>query len=511
VSKVFLSSTGKDLAEYREAAVEVCNRLQLVPIAMEYFEAMGAGATKGSKEKLDEADVYAGIFAHRYGYIEAGEEASVTEVEFDYAGERGIERLCFLVDARYPWPPDMVDYENYARVQALRQRVNQTVIRAEFKTVDDFRAKFLQALVEWQRRHGLSGGPQAPAEGKRKDAVVLAAPRASLMVGRGAEMAELKKRLGAAQDAVAQPLTIVRGWPGVGKTTLVTSLAYDKEVAAHFEDGMLWAALGEQADVPAELSSWAVRLGLPQREVAPLDRLIGMVRNALHGRRMLLIVDDVWQTRDAIPFKQAAGAGCSLLMTTRFSAIAQDLAGTPEDIYRLGVLSEEGALDLLRRLAPTVARDCSVEARELLEHIEYLPLAVRVAGRLLEAEARLGGDVRPLMQELKGSYRLLESVAPDDRFDARSGTTPTIQLLLERSTARLDEPTRQRFAMLGAFAPKPATFDFEAIRFVWETQDAMPTIRTLVDHGLLEPIPAEGRFQMHAILVMHARRLLEEM
>jgi hypothetical protein len=105
----------------------------------------------------------------------------------------------------------------------------------------------------------------------------------------------------------------------------------------------------------------------------------------------------------------------------------------------------------------------------------------------------------------------LESVVPDDRFDARSGTTPTIQLLLERSTARLDEPTRQRFAMLGAFAPKPATFDFEAIRFVWETQDAMPTIRTLVDHGLLEPIPAEGRFQMHAILVMHARRLLEEM
>src|SRR5688572_17268689 len=88
MAKVIISSTGLDLQEYRDAAIEICLKLQLLPIAMEYFEVMGAGATEGSKRKLAEADAYVGIFAHRYGYIESGYDKSVTEIEFDYAGKR---------------------------------------------------------------------------------------------------------------------------------------------------------------------------------------------------------------------------------------------------------------------------------------------------------------------------------------------------------------------------------------------------------------------------------------
>ena len=53
---------------------------------MEFFEAMGVGATEGSKQKLDTADLCVGIFAHRYGYREEGYEQSVIEIEFDHAG-----------------------------------------------------------------------------------------------------------------------------------------------------------------------------------------------------------------------------------------------------------------------------------------------------------------------------------------------------------------------------------------------------------------------------------------
>ena len=66
---------------------------------MEQFEAMGVGATSGSLHKLDEAHVYVGIFANRgrHGYIEEGGcDRSVTELEFDYAETRGLDRLCFL-------------------------------------------------------------------------------------------------------------------------------------------------------------------------------------------------------------------------------------------------------------------------------------------------------------------------------------------------------------------------------------------------------------------------------
>ena len=92
---VFISSTSKDLLEYRQAAIDVCNRLQFVPIGMEFFNAMGPGATEGSKQRIMQSDVYVGIFAYRYGYVEAGYAESVTEIEFQFAGERNIDRLVF--------------------------------------------------------------------------------------------------------------------------------------------------------------------------------------------------------------------------------------------------------------------------------------------------------------------------------------------------------------------------------------------------------------------------------
>jgi hypothetical protein len=80
---------------------------------------------------------------------------------------------------------------------------------------------------------------------------------------------------------------------------------------------------------------------------------------------------------------------------------------------------------------------------------------------------------------------------------------------LAQSTDRLGEEDRDRFALLGAFAPKPATFSVDALESVWEASDPVPTITTLVQRGLLEPIGGR-RFQLHALLVAHARSLLEE-
>jgi hypothetical protein len=86
---------------------------------------------------------------------------------------------------------------------------------------------------------------------------------------------------------------------------------------------------------------------------------------------------------------------------------------------------------------------------------------------------------------------------------------PTVQALLQKSTDALDHLTRDCFACLGPFAPKPATFDLEALRFVWKMEDPLPIIRKLLGHGLLEPVGA-GQFQMHELLVAHARSLMEQ-
>ena len=223
----FISSTGKDLADYRAAAIEICNRLHLVPIAMEYFESMGLGATQGSKQQLDKADVYVGIFGYRYGYIEDGYDLAVTEIEFHYAGERGIDRLNFMVSPDYPWPPELIEYGKQEQLNAFKDKINK-LIRNEFTTVEDFKVKLMQSLVAWKAQH--ADDTNTARDDNSKHAVSFTAPpRPTLIVGRENDTAALKARLGVS-DGEKPALTIIRGWPGVGKTTLVTSIAYDQGV-----------------------------------------------------------------------------------------------------------------------------------------------------------------------------------------------------------------------------------------------------------------------------------------
>ena len=506
-ARVFLSSTSRDLGEYREAGIAVCNRLRLTPIGMEFFGAMSAGASEASKQRLADSDLYVGVFAHRYGYVEDGYESSVTEIEFDYAGELGIDRLCFLVDPDYPWPVADVEQPRYREVKAFKSKVERESVRELFTTVDDFEKKLLGSLVDWRRSHGERPPPEADgtAPGSKPPATTPPAP--ALLIGREGELQAVK---GSLQDPSGTQSTIIRGWPGVGKTTFVTALAHDPDILESFPDGILWASLGEAPDALGELTRWARALGADLGSGTSLDDAMARVRALLQDKRALLIVDDVWEADAAQPFR-IGGPECRTLVTTRFGDVASALAVTPEAIVVLDRLSDDDGLRLLEQLTPSVAGRDPEACRRLVADLEGLPLALRVAGRLLEREHAAGFDVDELLGTLGSSAAILRETAPDDRFDPRTGTTPTIDLLLRQSTDRLDPEARRQFAFLGGMAAKPATFSLEAMQAVWRVDDPKPVVRELVDRGLLEPIPSRGRFWLHAVLVMHALELLEEM
>jgi hypothetical protein len=247
--------------------------------------------------------------------------------------------------------------------------------------------------------------------------------------------------------------------------------------------------------------------GEPDRP-SSIEYISAQLTSALRHRRMLLIVDDVWQIEHAQPFR-VGGQFCAMIMTTRLNDVAVGLSATAGDIYRLPVLSQAAALELLGKLTPETVTEYPDDARELMDSLEGLPLAIQVAGRLLHTEAHLGWGVRELLAELRTGTRLLQAQVPGDMLDGRNTPSPTVAALLKRSTDLLDLEIRRRFAYLGLFAPKPATFDLEAMAILWDVDDPRPAARVLVNRGLLEPI-AGGRFQMHALLVIHARALLEQ-
>jgi hypothetical protein len=221
---------------------------------------------------------------------------------------------------------------------------------------------------------------------------------------------------------------------------------------------------------------------------------------------MLLVVDDVWDVAQAVPFLQAGNNGqCALLMTTRLPHVADEIAKDPQRVYTLPVLAEESALLLLHHLIPTVVEQHQDLSHELAHDLEYLPLSLHVASRLLRRYTELGLDIVNSINEIRRGGIMRESVPAD--MAMAFGSRLSLQTLLERSTNRLDEHTRECFAFLGAFAPEPAIFDLAATQAVWQVPDAKPIVRKLVGLGLLEPI-GNRRFQMHALLVQLARTFL---
>jgi DNA-binding SARP family transcriptional activator len=333
-------------------------------------------------------------------------------------------------------------------------------------------------------------------------------PLPSLVIGRDDALKEIKRRSGIPGSEM-HAATVIQGWPGVGKSTTVAMLAHDPEVAQQFPDGILWASLGENPSIIGELSAWADALKLNEPGKAhKIEEISAQLTAALREKRVLLIVDDVWQAEHAKPFR-VGGQMCGLVITSRLNDVASALAPTAFDLYRLPVLTDAAAFELLGKLAPETTAEYPDEARELVHDLEGLPLAIHVAGRLLHSEARLGWGIKELLVELGTGVGLLQAQAPSEMISTGPNPSPTVAALLKRSTDALDAETRLRFAYLGLFAPKPATFDLEAMSVAWELADPKPIARLLVNRGLLEPI-SRGRFQMHAVLVLHARSLLQQ-
>jgi hypothetical protein len=393
---------------------------------------------------------------------------------------------------------------NGQRAEALRQYQEcAEILNAELLTppedeTTDLYNRILDNLISRRSEEAITSPPPNS----------VLPPLPGLVVGREIALNEIKHRLGV-NGGDSRPTTVIQGWPGVGKSTTVASLAHDAQISQHFPDGVLWTSLGEAPNLLMALATWAevYRLSDPGRP-SRIEELSMLLTAALRDKRVLLIVDDIWQAEHAQPFR-VGGHTCAMVMTTRLNDVASSLAPTATDIYRLPVLAEVAALELLGKLAPEAVANHPETALELVRDLEGLPLAINVAGKLLHTEVQLGWGISNLLEELRGAS-LLHAQAPSDMIGVRQDTSPTIAALLKRSTDTLDTTTRERFALLSLFVPKPAAFDLQAIAVAWDSSDPRPTIRLLINRGLLEPVSG-GRFQMHALLVLHARSLLQEM
>ncbi|MBY4951693.1 DUF4062 domain-containing protein [Pantoea sp. DY-17] len=87
--QIFVSSTFTDLIEERQAAVSAILKAGHIPAGMELFTAADRSQMDIIKNWIDESDIYMLILGGRYGSIEPTTGKSYTELEYDYAVEKG--------------------------------------------------------------------------------------------------------------------------------------------------------------------------------------------------------------------------------------------------------------------------------------------------------------------------------------------------------------------------------------------------------------------------------------
>ena len=150
---VMISSTVYDLPDYRSMVKDACLRTDTFPNMMEQLPALDSNAIEVSLAMVDEADLYIGIFAYRYGEIAEGHDISITEMEYNRAVERGIPILIFFISDEVPVKFKDIDKGEAAeKLARLKAELKKNNVVAFFESPKDLRGLVINSLGEVKNR-----------------------------------------------------------------------------------------------------------------------------------------------------------------------------------------------------------------------------------------------------------------------------------------------------------------------------------------------------------------------
>jgi tetratricopeptide (TPR) repeat protein len=296
--------------------------------------------------------------------------------------------------------------------------------------------------------------------------------------GREAEIAEL---LVALEDA-SLSISGLQGMGGVGKTVLALKLA--EKIEERYPDGQFYLDLrggSPQPLTPPEAMAHVIHSYHPGTKLPESEaELRGIYLSVLHGQRVLLLMDDARDKKQAEPL--IPPAGCRLLVTSRQYFTLPGLFAKSLDC-----LLPEDACKLLLNIAPRIGE----LAGDIAQLCGHLPFALRLAASAI-AERR---NIRPTdyTRQLADAQKRLE----------------LIDASLSLSYEILSKEQQQRWRMLAVF---PDSFDEAAAAAVWETEGekGRDTLTELLAFSLVEWNETAERYRLHDLARVFADSRMSE-
>lgn len=241
MATIYLSSTEEDLKEYRRVVDETLRKIGHDLKAMEDYVAADQRPVEKCLKDVEEADIYVGLFAFRYGYIppmqhQNADGVSISEMEYRHARGHGKPCLAFLATKGCGIHLDYVDActgngDRGERIKALREHLMTENLASPFSAPHELSTLVLAAVTKHLDEHKQPesatnrkpGGPPAitwdiETQGSPYPGLFPFTRRyAPVSFGRGREICEILDRLREPEGR----FLLISGASGSGKSSLV--------------------------------------------------------------------------------------------------------------------------------------------------------------------------------------------------------------------------------------------------------------------------------------------------
>jgi DNA-binding SARP family transcriptional activator/Tfp pilus assembly protein PilF len=303
----------------------------------------------------------------------------------------------------------------------------------------------------------------------------------------------------------AAPVVAITGLAGTGKTAIAVHWAY--RVADRFPDGQLYLDLSgyrQSGSRPAAraLAVLLRSLGVPADQVppAPADA-VALYRSMLHGRRVLLLLDNASTAAQVRPLLPPA-PGCMAVVIGRRrldGLIALDQAHH----LAVGVLAEPEAIALLATFAGAQRITADPRSAVRLSRLcGQLPLALSIVGAQLTARPQR--TLREQAEALSAGDRLSALAVEDDEQAA-------VRAAFTDSYLGLPAELRTAFRRLSLHPGRVLTPAAAAALVDTDASEALTRMERLGGVHMIESLGSD-RFAFHDLLRLfgHERAATED-
>ena len=243
----------------------------------------------------------------------------------------------------------------------------------------------------------------------------------------------------------------LHGSGGIGKTVLAAALAHDEAVRRAFPDGIYWLTIGERPDPVAAQTTLANMLGLPA-DFRTEDEGRAALRPGLSGRRVLLVLDDVWSAADAEVLMVVEPPG-RVMVTTRRQLVLDRLEADKAVVERLGFVEAKQFLSRVTRQPEPLPR----EADQVVDAVGGVVLALSLVG----ATIRHGTSWSNAVAELNRAGEVFSDESYANQFKA-----------MQLAWAALAKGTQDRYQELSVFGDD-VTVPLATVKRLWRQTAGM--------------------------------------